>query len=467
MGRSLEGSVNVASNWTPEGWKAHEGRHLPAYGDAAKLADVEATLSRFPPLVFAGEARALKHDLAEVAAGRGFLLQGGDCAESFAEFHPDNIRDTFRVLLQMAVVMTFASKQPVVKVGRMAGQFAKPRSAPTEVIGGVEMPSYFGDIINGIDANAEARVNDPARMVQAYSQSAATLNLLRAFSHGGYANLRQVHKWTLDHIGRSPWAQKFSETADRIGEALDFMAACGIDPETVPQLQGTSFYTSHEALLLAYEQALTRRDSLTGDWYDCSAHMLWIGDRTRFEGSAHVEFLRGVGNPIGMKCGPSLEPDALLRMLDTLNPAREAGRMTLITRFGHDKVEAGLPALVRAVQREGHPVVWSCDPMHGNVVKSDSGFKTRPFDRILAEVKGFFAVHRAEGTHAGGIHIEMTGQDVTECVGGAVAITDESLADRYHTHCDPRLNAAQSIELAFLMADMLNLEATERHKQAA
>jgi 3-deoxy-7-phosphoheptulonate synthase len=452
----------VTSNWTPDGWKSHEARHLPAYLDAAELGAVERTLSTFPPLVFAGEARALKADLAEVAAGRGFLLQGGDCAESFAEHSADNIRDTFRVLLQMAVVLTFASKQPVVKVGRMAGQFAKPRSAPTEMVGGVEVPSYFGDIINGIDGTAEARRNDPQRMVQAYGQSAATLNLLRAFAGGGYANLRQVHKWTLDHIGRSPWAERFRETADRIGEALDFMAACGVDPATVPQLRATSFYTSHEALLLPYEQALTRQDSLTGDWYDCSAHMLWIGDRTRFDGSAHVEFLRGVGNPIGMKCGPSLEPDALLRMLDLLNPAREAGRITLISRFGHDKVEAGLPPLVRAVAREGHPVVWSCDPMHGNVIKAESGFKTRPFDRILAEVRGFFAVHRAEGTHAGGIHIEMTGQDVTECIGGGVAITDGALADRYHTHCDPRLNAAQSIELAFLLADMLNLEANER-----
>ena len=457
----------MASNWTPESWKAQEARHLPAYEDASELAGAEATLAKFPPLVFAGEARALKADLAEVAAGKGFLLQGGDCAESFAEHSADNIRDTFRVLLQMAVVMTFASKQPVVKVGRMAGQFAKPRSAATETIGGKELPSYFGDIINGIDFEDASRRNDPGRMIQAYGQSAATLNLLRAFANGGYANLRQVHQWTLDHIGRSPWAKKFSETADRIGEALDFMAACGIDPLTVPQLQGTSFYTSHEALLLPYEQALTRRDSLTGDWYDCSAHMLWIGDRTRFDGSAHVEFLRGVGNPIGMKCGPSLEPDALLHMLDTLNPAREAGRMTLISRFGHDKVEDCLPKLVRAVQREGHPVVWSCDPMHGNVIKAESGYKTRPFERILAEARGFFAVHRAEGTHAGGIHIEMTGQDVTECTGGAIAITDSALADRYHTHCDPRLNAAQSIELAFLLADMLNLEATERTKKAA
>ncbi|MBB3861481.1 3-deoxy-7-phosphoheptulonate synthase [Novosphingobium hassiacum] len=457
----------MAQNWTAESWRGYEGRHLPTYPNAEKLGEVEQTLTRFPPLVFAGEARALKADLAEVAAGRGFLLQGGDCAESFAEFHPNNIRDTFRVLLQMAVVLTFASKQPVVKVGRMAGQFAKPRSSPVETVGGVELPSYLGDNINGMDFTPESRIPDPERMLRAYSQAAATLNLLRAFSTGGYANLRQVHQWTLDHIGKSPWATKFSEMADKIGESLDFMEACGVDPRTVPQLQGTSFYTSHEALLLQYEEAMTRQDSLTGDWYDTSAHMLWIGDRTRFEGSAHVEFLRGVNNPIGMKCGPSLTPDALLAMLDTLNPAREAGRMTLISRFGDDKVEAGLAPLVRAVKREGHPVVWSCDPMHGNVIKSNSGYKTRPFDRILNEVKGFFAVHRAEGTHAGGIHIEMTGQDVTECVGGAVAITHEALADRYHTHCDPRLNAAQSIELAFLLAEALNAERAGAKAEAA
>jgi len=457
----------VASNWTPTSWQTQEARHLPSYPDAAALHRVEATLANFPPLVFAGEARALKADLAEVAAGKGFLLQGGDCAESFAEFHPNNIRDTFRVLLQMAVAMTFASKLPVVKVGRMAGQFAKPRSSPVEMIDGVELPSYLGDNINGIDFTPESRIPDPQRLLQAYSQSAATLNLLRAFATGGYANLRQVHQWTLDFMGRSPWATKFAEMADRIGEALDFMAACGIDPHTVPQLQGTSFYTSHEALHLPFEQAMTRQDSLTGNWYDTSAHMLWIGDRTRFEGSAHVEFLRGVGNPIGMKCGPSLAPDALLKLLDTLNPAREAGRITLISRFGDDKVEAGLPPLVRAVQREGHPVLWSCDPMHGNVIKADNGYKTRPFDRILNEVRGFFAVHRAEGTHAGGIHIEMTGQDVTECTGGAVAISTEALADRYHTHCDPRLNAAQSLELAFMLAEMLNLEAVERAQRAA
>lgn len=465
--RKDEVSTIMVREWTPESWKAHEVRHLPDYEDAAALADVEQTLSSYPPLVFAGEARALKADLADVAAGKAFLLQGGDCAESFAEFHPNNIRDTFRVILQMAVVLTFAGKLPVVKVGRMAGQFAKPRSAQTETQDGVTLPSYFGDNVNGIDFDPASRRNDPSRMVRAYSQAAATLNLLRAFAGGGYANLRQVHQWTLDFMGRSPWADKFAETADRISEALDFMEACGVDPSTVPQLQGTSFYTSHEALLLPYEQALTRRDSLTGEWYDTSAHMVWIGDRTRFDGSAHVEFARGIGNPLGMKCGPNLEPDALLKLLDTLNPAREAGRITLISRFGHDKVESGLPRLVRAVKREGHPVVWSCDPMHGNVVKSESGYKTRPFDRILNEVRGFFAVHRDEGTHAGGIHVEMTGQDVTECVGGAVAITDDALGDRYHTHCDPRLNAAQSIELAFLLAEMLTMKTGQRQADAA
>ena len=457
----------MTTTWNPDSWKRFEGRHLPVYEDGAALERATDTLANYPPLVFAGEARALKADLADVAAGRAFLLQGGDCAESFAEFHPNTIRDTFRVLLQMAVVLTFAGKRPVVKVGRMAGQFAKPRSSVTETQGDTTLPSYLGDNINGIEFDAAARRNDPERMVRAYSQAAATLNLLRAFAGGGYANLRQVHQWTLEFMGRSPWADRFADVADRIGESLDFMEACGIDPQTMPQLQGTSFYTSHEALLLPYEQALTRRDSLTGDWYDTSAHMVWIGDRTRFEGSAHVEYARGIGNPLGLKCGPSLAPDTLLGLLDTLNPQREAGRITLIARYGHDKVEDGLPKLVRAVQREGHPVVWSCDPMHGNVVKSESGYKTRPFDRILREVTGFFAVHRAEGTHPGGIHVEMTGQDVTECVGGAVAITDAALGDRYHTHCDPRLNAAQSLELAFLIAEMLNREMTEGRRDAA
>jgi 3-deoxy-7-phosphoheptulonate synthase len=457
----------MAAKWTPDSWRTHKGLQMPTYNDPVALAATEETLRNYPPLVFAGEARSLTKELAGVAQGKAFLLQGGDCAESFAEFHPNNIRDTFRVILQMAVVLTFASKLPVVKLGRMAGQFAKPRSGDTETIGDVELPSYRGDIINDIAFEATAREPDPARMVRAYSQAASTLNLLRAFSTGGYANLHQVHSWTHDFMGRSPWAKKFQDVAERIGEALAFMEACGVTPETVPQIKGTSFYTSHEALLLPYEQAMTRQDSLTGQWYDTSAHMLWIGDRTRFDGSAHVEYLRGIGNPIGIKCGPSLEPDALLKMLDILNPARIAGRMTLITRYGHDKIEAGLPKLVRAVMRAGHPVIWSCDPMHGNVIKSASGYKTRPFERILAEVRGFFAVHRAEGSFGGGIHIEMTGQNVTECTGGAIAVTDEGLADRYHTHCDPRLNAAQSLELAFLLAEMLNHELADRAKRAA
>ncbi|WP_339706925.1 3-deoxy-7-phosphoheptulonate synthase class II [uncultured Sphingosinicella sp.] len=445
-------------SWAPASWRNSEARQLPAYADTAALAAVESELSSYPPLVFAGEARALEAQLADVAAGKAFLLQGGDCAESFAEFHPNHIRDTFRVLLQMAVVLTFASRMPVVKVGRLAGQFAKPRSADMEELNGVSLPSYRGDIVNDITFESAAREPNPQRMLRAYMQSAATLNLLRAFAQGGFANLHQVHKWNLDFVGRSPWAEKYKDVADRIGDALAFMEACGISPETVPQLKGTDFYTSHEALLLGYEQAMTRQDSLTGRWYDTSAHMLWVGDRTRFEGSAHIEFLRGVGNPLGLKAGPSLQPDTLIRLIDTLNPENVPGRITIISRFGHDKVEAGLPPLVRAVKQEGRHVVWSCDPMHGNTIKSGSGYKTRPFDRILTEVRGFFAVHRAEGTHAGGIHAEMTGQNVTECTGGAMAITDEALADRYHTHCDPRLNAGQSLELAFLLAECIKAE---------
>jgi 3-deoxy-7-phosphoheptulonate synthase len=453
--------------WTPDSWRSHEARQLPTYPDPAAVAAVETELQSYPPLVFAGEARDLTSQLADVEAGKAFLLQGGDCAESFADFHPNTIRDTFRVLLQMAVVLTFASKMPVVKVGRMAGQFAKPRSGDYEEQNGQSLPSYRGDNVNDIAFTAEARTPDPARMLRGYLQSAATLNLLRAFASGGYANLHQVHKWNLDFTGRSLWSEQYHQLADRIGEALDFMAACGISPETVPQLKGTSFFTSHEALLLGYEQAMTRQDSLTGDWYDTSAHMLWIGDRTRFPGSAHVEFLRGVGNPLGLKCGPSLEPDDLLRLIDTLNPRNQPGRLTLIARFGHDKVEAHLPRLIRAVEKEGRRVIWSCDPMHGNTIKAAGGLKTRPFDRILAEVRSFFAVHKAEGTHAGGIHIEMTGLDVTECTGGAIAITDEGLSARYETQCDPRLNASQSIELAFLLAEAIRAEQQDRNAKAA
>jgi 3-deoxy-7-phosphoheptulonate synthase len=431
---------------------------MPDYADQKALEAVETRLKTHPPLVFAGEARNLSAQLAQVCEGKAFLLQGGDCAESFAEFHPDNIRDTFRVLLQMAVVLTYAAAMPVVKVGRIAGQFAKPRSDDTETRDGVTLPSYRGDIVNAMEFTAEARANDPQRLMQAYAQAAATLNLLRAFASGGYADLHNVHRWTLGFIAGSPSSERYRALAGRISETLEFMEACGVTPASVPQLRTTDFYTSHEALLLGYEQALTRIDSTSGDWYDTSAHMLWIGDRTRQPDGAHVEFCRGVKNPLGLKCGPGMEEDDLLRLAATLNPENKPGRLTLICRFGADKVGEKLPRLIRAVEREGIKVVWSSDPMHGNTIKSGSGFKTRPFDRILKEVKAFFDVHRAEGTYAGGVHFEMTGQNVTECLGGAQAITEEDLSSRYHTHCDPRLNASQSIELAFLMAESLRTE---------
>ncbi len=448
----------MTKTWTPDSWRSRPVRQVPVYPDGAALKAVEDQLRTYPPLVFAGEARRLKKYLGEVAEGRAFLLQGGDCAESFAEFHPNNIRDTFRVLLQMAVALTYAASCPVVKVGRIAGQFAKPRSSDTEVQNGVELDSYRGDIVNGIEFDAEARKPDPYRMIRAYSQAAATLNLLRAFAQGGYANLHSVHRWNLDFVGKSPAGERYRHIADRISEALDFMRACGIKPEDTPALQGTDFFTSHEALLLPYEEALTRVDSTTGDWYDTSAHMLWIGDRTRQPDGAHVEFLRGVKNPIGVKIGPSTDTDELLRLIDILNPANEPGRLTLICRMGVEKIGEKLPPIIRAVKRSGAKVVWSSDPMHGNTIKSVSGFKTRPFDRILSEVRSFFEIHRAEGTYAGGVHFEMTGQNVTECIGGAEAITDEKLADRYHTHCDPRLNASQSLELAFQIAEGLKQE---------
>ena len=452
----------MTAKWSPESWRGKEIRQVPRYPDEAALAGVEERLANYPPLVFAGEARRLKAQLGEVAEGKAFLLQGGDCAESFAEFHPNNIRDTFRVLLQMAIVLTFGAACPVVKVGRMAGQFAKPRSAPTESQDGLELPSYRGDIINGIEFETAARQPDPERLLRAYNQAAATLNLLRAFAQGGFADLHKVHQWTLEFVDGSPQGERYEAMAARIDEALDFMGACGLTSETVSKLRETDFYTSHEALLLNYEQALTRVDSLTGQWYDCSAHFLWIGDRTRQVDEAHVEFLRGVKNPIGLKCGPSLEPDDLLRLIDALDPENEPGRLTLIARMGADKVVGGLPPLVRAVQRAGRKVVWSCDPMHGNTIKSSSGYKTRPFERILKEVKSFFEVHRAEGSYGGGVHFEMTGQDVTECIGGAQAISDEHLGDRSHTHCDPRLNASQALELAFLISEHLKEERAAR-----
>ena len=444
----------MAQKWTPDSWRSKPALQMPNYPDQEKLAHTEARLASFPPLVFAGEARDLKDQLARVCRGEAFLMQGGDCAESFAEHGADNIRDFFRVFLQMAVVLTFGASKPVVKVGRIAGQFAKPRSSDTEKQGEMELPSYRGDVVNGIDFNADARIPDPERQIMAYRQSAATLNLLRAFAQGGYANLNHVHEWMLGFVSNSPQGERYRELAERISETLGFMKAIGFDAEQYPKLRETDFYTSHEALLLGYEQALTREDSITGDQYATSGHMLWIGDRTRQPDHAHVEYCRGVKNPIGLKCGPTTTTDGLLELIDILSPENEPGRLTLIARFGHDKVEEHLPALVRAVEKEGRNVVWSCDPMHGNTI-SAGGFKTRPFDRVMGEVNSFFDVHEAEGTNPGGVHVEMTGKDVTECTGGARAISDDDLASRYHTHCDPRLNADQSIELAFLIAERL------------
>ncbi|HRK63759.1 MAG TPA: 3-deoxy-7-phosphoheptulonate synthase class II [Terricaulis sp.] len=446
----------MQQKWTPSAWRAKPAKHIPNdYPDADALARVEQTLRSYPPLVFAGEARNLKARLAEVAAGKAFLLQGGDCAESFKEFHPDNIRDTFRTLMAMSVVLTFAGSKPVVKVGRIAGQFGKPRSEPTETINGVTLPSYRGDNINGMEFTPEARIPDPERLLKAYGQSAATLNLIRAFANGGYADLHNVHRWMVGFVADSPQGKRYQEIADRISEAVAFMEACGITPQSVPQVRHVDVYTSHEALLLGYEEAMTRVDSTSGDYYDTSAHMLWIGDRTRQPDGAHVEFARGVKNPIGIKCGPSLDPDELLRLIDILNPQEEAGRITLIARFGVDKVEQGLPKLARAVVKSGRTVVWSCDPMHGNTLKTDSGFKTRPFDRILGEVRAFMNILPAEGAYAGGVHVEMTGQQVTECLGGAAEVREQDLSSRYHTHCDPRLNGQQALDLAFLIAEHL------------
>ncbi|MGE0741370.1 MAG: class II 3-deoxy-7-phosphoheptulonate synthase [Hyphomonadaceae bacterium] len=446
----------MRENWNPSSWRSKPAKHIPTdYPDADALARVEQTLRSYPPLVFAGEARNLKARLAEVAAGKAFLLQGGDCAESFKEFHPDNIRDTFRTLMAMSVVLTFAASRPVVKVGRIAGQFGKPRSEPIETIDGVTLPSYRGDNINGMEFTPESRVPDPDRLLRAYGQSAATLNLIRAFANGGYADLHNVHRWMVGFVADSPQGKRYQEIADRISEAVAFMEACGITPQSVPQVRHVDVYTSHEALLLGYEEAMTRVDSTSGDYYDTSAHMVWIGDRTRQLDGAHVEFARGIKNPIGMKCGPSLEPDDLLRLIDALNPNNEPGRLTLIARFGSDKVEAGLPRLARAVTKEGRSVVWSCDPMHGNTLKTGSGYKTRPFDRILAEVRAFTNILPSEGAYPGGVHVEMTGQQVTECLGGAAEVTEQDLSSRYHTHCDPRLNGQQALDLAFLIAEQL------------
>jgi 3-deoxy-7-phosphoheptulonate synthase len=444
----------MGKGWTKSDWRAKPRVQMPDYPDAGALNAVEGTLAKMPPLVFAGEARRLKSDLAKAARGEAFLLQGGDCAESFGEFSADNIRDTFKVMLQMAIVLTWGAKVPVIKVGRMAGQFAKPRSAPTEVIGGVEYPSYRGDIINGFDATMEARQPDPARMLQAYTQAAASLNLLRAFSTGGFADIHRVQSW-ISGFTDADEAERYRKVADQISEAMDFMAAAGVTSDTAHELGTVDFYTSHEALLLEYEQALCRTDTTTGLPIAGSGHMLWIGDRTRQPDGAHVEFCRGVQNPIGLKCGPTTTADDLKVLMAKLNPENEAGRLTLIARFGAGKVGEHLPRLVQAVKAEGANVVWSCDPMHGNTIKSASGYKTRPFDSVLQEVREFFAVHNAEGTIPGGVHFEMTGKDVTECTGGVRAVSDEDLSSRYHTACDPRLNASQSLELAFLVAEEL------------
>ncbi len=442
--------------WTPASWRRLPARHLPTdYPDLAALAHVEADLRRMPPLVFAGEARRLKGLLGEVAAGKAFLLQGGDCAESFKEFSADNIRDTFRLILQMAVVLTFAGGKPVVKVGRMAGQFAKPRSAPTETVGAVTLPAYRGDNINGMEFEAAARAPDPERLLKAYSQSAATLNLLRAFAGGGYADLHNIHRWTLGFVEGSPQGARYRELTDKISEALAFMAAIGVTPQSHPEMHRVEFFTGHEALLLGFEEAMTRVDSTTGDWYDVSAHLLWVGDRTRQLDGAHVEFMRGINNPVGLKVGPTLDADELLRLIEALNSQGEAGRLTLYGRFGADKIAARLPALMAATRREGRPVAWAIDPMHGNTLKANNGYKTRPFERILSEVRSFIEIAHSEGVHPGGVHLEMTGQNVTECLGGARSVVEGDLGERYHTHCDPRLNGEQALELAFLVAEKL------------
>ncbi|WP_373070144.1 class II 3-deoxy-7-phosphoheptulonate synthase [Sulfurimonas sp.] len=443
------------SIWTPESWRSKPILQQPTYKDQEHLNRVLGELKNYPPLVFAGEARRLKEQLADVAKGEAFLLQGGDCAESFSEFHAVNIRDTFKVLLQMAVVMTYAGGVPVVKVGRLGGQFAKPRSSDTETIDGVTLDSYRGDIINGVEFTKEARVPDPERMIKAYNQATATQNLLRAFATGGMADLHQVHQWNLDFAHKSEVSELYEKLAEEIETSLNFMQACGITSKTYRNLRETDFYTSHEALLLPYEEAFTRRDSMTGEWYNTAAHMVWIGDRTRQLDGAHVEYMKGINNPIGIKAGPTMDPEDLVKLATAVNPTNEAGRLNIIVRMGADKVGDHMPQLIRAVEREGLNVVWSCDPMHGNTIKSSNNYKTRPVDSILTEMKQFFQVHKAEGTVAGGVHLEMTGKHVTECIGGSFTITEEDLSSRYHTHCDPRLNADQSLELAFLIADTL------------
>lgn len=447
--------IITQSDWHLKSWRSKPIKQHPTYLNDALLDSVEATLSSYPPLVFAGEARALQARLAQVCNGEAFLLQGGDCAESFSQFHAINIRDLFKVIIQMGAILTFGASCPIVKVGRIAGQFAKPRSQDMESFQGVKLPSYRGDMINGIDFNPQARIHDPNRLLQAYNQSAATLNLLRAFAQGGFADLNAVHKWNLDFVKDNAFGQKYEELAARITQALDFMKACGIDSKHLPALKETEFYTSHEALVLNYEEQLTREDSLTGAWYDCSAHMLWIGERTRGLDEAHIEFLRGVNNPLGVKIGPNATKEDILGICDKLNPLNTPGRLNLIVRMGAQKIKENFPSLLKSVHSEGRAIVWSCDPMHGNTIKANNGYKTRDFNAVLDEVKSFFEIHKSCGSYAGGVHLEMTGANVTECIGGSQAITEEGLAHNYNTQCDPRLNATQALEMAFLIADMI------------
>ncbi len=440
-------------NWRPNSWRKYPVKHVPSYESEKELNQVLSKIKSFPPLVFAGETRHLKDQLSQVVDGKAFLLQGGDCAESFAEFNPDNIRDTFKVILQMSLVLTYSASLPIIKLGRIAGQFAKPRSAPTEKQGDKELPSYLGDNVNGIDFTEKSRRHDPKRLFKAYSQSASTLNLLRAFSNGGFADLKNVHLWNLGYIKKSPQAKKFKELEDKIADALAFMDACGINSDFNRRLKTVNFWTSHEALHLPFEESMARVDSTTGEYHATSAHFVWIGDRTRQLDGGHVEFCKGIENPIGIKCGPTSKPEEIAKICEVINPKNEKGKITLISRFGHDQVEKFLPKLIRRIKKEGLNVIWSCDPMHGNTIKSTTGFKTRPFNKVLNEVKNVFAVHQSESSYAGGLHIEMTGQNVTECTGGAKNISEQDLSSRYHTHCDPRLNADQALELAFLISD--------------
>jgi 3-deoxy-7-phosphoheptulonate synthase len=456
---------HTTPSWAPDSWRALPIRQQPEYGDKEALLKVEGDLAKLPPLVTPYEVQDLRADLAKVAAGQAFLLQGGDCAESFAEFNHRNLQQYFRVLLQMTVALMYGAGTPVIKVGRIAGQFAKPRSAGTEMVDGVEYPAYRGDIVNSIDADMEGRQPDPARLLQAYNQASATLNYLRGLAKGGFASLKQISEWNTEFISRSPQARRFKDLVQHINDCLGFIEACGLHLDDMEQLKEARFFTSHEGLLLNYEQAFTRQHEIDGQWYDLSAHMVWIGDRTRELGEAHIEYMRGIANPVGMKVGPSITGDDLINVIDALNPDNIPGKLVLISRMGAGKIGESLPALVRRVKQEGRHVVWSSDPMHGNTIKSPNGIKTRRFNDILSELKSFFAIHEAEGTIAGGVHFEMTGQDVTECLGGAQAISELDLHARYHTHCDPRMNASQSLEMAFLIAEELKKRAQERRSK--